>query len=259
MVTTMPTRLATEPLNSVGPVSQPKDQCAMPTMVAAVAAPDSRVLAVNLAQVIDTPLTPRSVRPDVKPTKTGIHKRPVRHPVKIGPLGLDGDTICDTAHHGGVDQAVYAYASEDTEWWQQQLAGELSFQLGPGSLGENLTLQGLDVSNAVIGERWQIGSAVLQVASPRIPCSTFASYWNVERLPKRFVAAGRPGAYLRVLTEGEVAVGDDVLVLDRPSHGLTLAETFRAVSGDRSVARKLLTSAELPQWIRESATKWLGG
>jgi MOSC domain-containing protein YiiM len=224
-----------------------------------VAAPDARVLAVNLAQVIDTPPTRRGTRADVKPVKTGIHKRPVSHPVRLHRLGLDGDTICDTVNHGGPDQAVYAYASEDTAWWQQHLGGELSFELGPGSLGENLTLRGVDVSNAVIGERWAIGSAVLQVASPRIPCSTFASYWNVDRLPKRFVAAGRPGAYLRVLTEGEVTAGDEVLVLERPSHGLTLAETFRAVSGDRSLTRKLLTSPELPQSIRQSATTWLGG
>ena len=259
MATTMLTRSAAEPVNRVGHVSQPNDQCAMRTRVAAVAAGDARVVSVNLAQVIDTPPARRGSRRDVKPVKTGVHKRPASHPVRVHRLGLDGDTICDTANHGGLDQAVYAYASEDTEWWQQHLDGELSFELGPGSLGENLTLRGIDVSNAVIGEQWAIGSAVLQVASPRIPCSTFASYWNVERLAKRFVAAGRPGAYLRVLTEGEVAAGDEVLVLERPSHGLTLAETFRALSGDRSLAAKLLTSPELPGSIRQAASNWLGG
>jgi len=178
--------------------------------------------------------------------------------VRVGKLGLAGDTICDTVHHGGLDQAVYAYASEDTEWWQRELAGELSFELGPGSLGENLTLRGVEVTNAVIGERWRVGGAILQVAVPRIPCTTLAGYWKVDRLPKRFVQAGRPGAYLRVLTEGEVAAGDEVVVLDRPPHGLTVAQTLRALTGDRSLAAKLLTAPELPEDARRLARKWLG-
>jgi MOSC domain-containing protein YiiM len=225
--------------------------------VYAVAAENSRVLAVNVAQVIDTPVVRPGTGADKKPTRTGIHKRPVDGPVRVGRLGLAGDTICDTVNHGGPDQAVYAYASEDTEWWQQQLAGELSFALGPGSLGENLTLRGVEVTNAVIGERWRIGGAILQVAVPRIPCSTFASYWNVDRLVKRFVRAGRPGAYLRVLTEGEVAAGDEVIVLDRPPHGLTLAQTLRALTGDRSLAPKLLSAPELPESVHRSARGWL--
>ena len=179
-------------------------------------------------------------------------------PVRLGRLGVDGDTICDTVNHGGPDQAVYAYASEDTEWWQQQLADELSFELGPGSLGENLTLRGVDVTHAVIGERWRIGGAILQVAVPRVPCSTLASFWNVDRLVVRFTRAGRPGAYLRVLTEGEVAAGDEVIVLDRPSHGLTLQQTLRALTGDRSLAAKLLTAPELPAEVHSSARTWLG-
>jgi MOSC domain-containing protein YiiM len=226
--------------------------------VDAVAAADSRVLAVNVAHVMDTPLVRVGIRANKKPATTGIDKRPVDQPVPLRRLGLDGDSICDTVNHGGVDQAVYAYASEDTEWWQEHLAGELSFRLGPGSLGENLTLRGVEVTHSVIGERWQVGGAVLQVAVPRLPCSTFASYWNVDRLPKRFVQAGRPGAYLRVLTEGAVAAGDEVRVLDRPSHGLTLLQTLRALAGDRSLAPKLLTAPELPESVHRSARKWLG-
>jgi MOSC domain-containing protein YiiM len=239
--------------------THPNDQCATPVRVDAVAAPHSRVLAVNLAHVIDTPPPWRGTWRDTKPAKTGIDKRPAQHPVLVRRLGVDGDTICDTVNHGGPDQAVYAYAFEDTEWWQQQLAGELSFELGFGSLGENLTLRGVDVTNAVIGERWQIGGAVLQVAVPRIPCSTFASYWHVDRLVKRFVQAGRPGAYLRVLGEGEVAADDEVLVLERPSHGLTLVQTLRALTGDRSLAPKLLSAPELPDEVHRLARTWLGG
>jgi MOSC domain-containing protein YiiM len=139
----------------------------------------------------------------------------VTEPVQVGRLGLTGDTICDTANHGGPDQAVYAYAEEDAAWWQAELADELSFPLRPGSFGENLTLRGIEVSDAVIGERWRIGGVILQVATPRIPCSTFAGFWQVRQLVKRFTQAGRPGAYLRVLTEGELRAGDPITVLDR--------------------------------------------
>ncbi|MDQ1742995.1 MAG: hypothetical protein QOE23_1334 [Pseudonocardiales bacterium] len=223
-----------------------------------MAAANSYLVAVNLAQVRDTPPVRPGTRANRKPTRTGIDKRPAAGPVRIARLGLAGDTICDTRNHGGVDQAVYAYALEDTEWWQAELAGELAFQLGPGSLGENLTLRGVDVTNSVIGERWRIGGAILQVAVPRLPCSTFASYWDVDRLVKRFIRAGRTGAYLRVLTEGEVAAGDEVSVLDRPGHGLTLLETVRALTGDRSLAAKLLTAPELPADVHRLARRWLG-
>jgi MOSC domain-containing protein YiiM len=191
------------------------------------------------------------------PSLTGIDKRPAADPVRFTRLGLVGDTICDTKHHGGVDQAVYAYASEDAQWWQAELGPLLHRELTPGSFGENLTLSGVDVTHSVIGERWQIGNVLLQVSTPRIPCSTFAAFWGVDKLIKRFTAAGRPGAYLRVLIEGDISAGDEVVVRERPSHGLTLAETFSALTGDRSLARKLLTAPELPDNVHQSAAKWL--
>lgn len=215
------------------------------------------LVAVNLAKVRPNPSTASFGPPDRKPTLTGIDKRPVTDPVQVGKLGLIGDTICDTANHGGLDQAVYAYAEEDAAWWQAELAGELSFPLQPGSFGENLTLRGIEVSDAVIGERWRIGGVILQVATPRIPCSTFAGFWQVHQLVKRFTRAGRPGAYLRVLTEGELRVGDQVTVLDRPAHGVTLRQTFRAMTGDRSLAPLLLDAPELPDEVLDRARTWL--
>jgi MOSC domain-containing protein YiiM len=220
-------------------------------------APSGTLVAVNLAHVIDNPAARGRGPLDAKPAKTGIDKRPAPGRVRLERLGVAGDTICDVAHHGGVDQAVYAYAIEDTEWWGRQLADELSFELAPGSFGENLTLRGVDVTGAIIGERWRIGGAWLEVSVPRIPCSTFAGFWGVGKLVKRFTEAGRPGAYLRVLTEGEVAAGEEVTVLDRPAHGLTLAETFRALTGDRELAPKLLSAPELPTEVHESARGWL--
>lgn len=216
-----------------------------------------RLVAVNLAHVIDTPVARVHGPVDRKPTRTGIDKRPAAGPVAVRRLGLAGDSICDTANHGGPEQAVYAYALEDTAWWQQHLNDELSFALRPGSFGENLSTEGIDVTGAVVGERWRVGSTILQVSVPRIPCSTFAAFWNVARLVKRFTQVGRCGAYLRVLTEGELSAGDEITVLDRPAHGLTIGETFRALTGDRSLAPRLVQAEELPDDVRAAAARWL--
>lgn len=228
-------------------------------MTATQPSQSGELVAVNLAKVRPNPSTASFGPPDRKPALTGIDKRPVSEPVQVGRLGLTGDTICDTVNHGGPDQAVYAYAEEDAAWWQAELADELSFGLRPGSFGENLTLRGVEITEAVIGERWRIGGVILQVATPRIPCSTFAGFWQVHQLVKRFTQAGRPGAYLRVLTEGELRAGDPVTVLDRPAHGVTLRQTFRAMTGDRSLAPLLLEAAELPAEVHDQARIWLAG
>ncbi|MEJ8277573.1 MOSC domain-containing protein [Pseudonocardia spirodelae] len=160
---------------------------------------------------------------------SGIDKRPAGGPVRIavpGPAGsgLAGDVICDAEHHGGPDQAVYAYAREDLD--------SFAAELGPlrgGVFGENLTTAGIDVSGAELGEHWRVGDALLQVTVPRIPCRTFAAWLERDGWVKRFTAAARPGTYLRVLAGGEVRAGDAVTVEHRPGHGVTVADTFRAL------------------------------
>src|ERR1700722_11986288 len=144
-----------------------------------------------------------------KPGRTGIDKRLVFGPVAVGLLGLTGDAYADKINHGGKDQAVYAYAREDLDWWTEQLGRELR----NGLFGENITTAGIDVSAALIGETWQLGTAIVQVTAPRTPCVIFQSWLDEPHWVKRFAAAGRPGAYLRVLTEGSVAAGDDLVVV----------------------------------------------
>jgi MOSC domain-containing protein YiiM len=185
--------------------------------------------------------------------RTGIGKRPATGPVRTGHEQLVGDTICDVKDHGGTDQAVYAYAAEDAAWW----AEELSREVGPGAFGENFTTSGLDVTGAVIGQRWSIGSAVFEVSVPRTPCRTFAGFWDVPHLIKRFTAAGRPGAYLRISSPGQVQAGDPIELVHTPAHGVTIEETFRALTGDRSLAARLLDAPELPAEAHANARKWL--
>jgi MOSC domain-containing protein YiiM len=167
--------------------------------------------------------------------RTAIDKRPVAGPVRVGRLGLDGDEQADKANHGGPEQAIYVYAREDLDWW----AGELGRDVRNGAFGENVVTSGLDVSGALIGERWRIGTAVVQITSCRIPCGTFRQWTGEKGWVKRFAAAGRPGAYLRVLEEGTVTPGDAVTVLGRPAAGVTVAESMRAYYGDRELLRRL--------------------
>jgi MOSC domain-containing protein YiiM len=164
--------------------------------------------------------------PGRRPDRSGIDKRPVEGPVTVGALGLDGDVQVNRKHHGGEGQAVYAFAQEDADVW----AAELARDLPPGRFGENLRTAGLDLTGAEIGERWRVGTALLEVTAPRTPCANFARFWGVPDLVKRFTARGATGAYLRVLETGAVGAGDEVAVVHRPGHGVTTGLAFRALT-----------------------------
>ena len=192
--------------------------------------PGARVISLNRGRAADLLIGGR-------PGRTAIDKQPVAGPVAIGALGLQGDECADEKDHGGLEQAVYAYAREDLDWWTEQLGRELR----NGIFGENVTTAGIDVSAALIGEIWRMGTVVVQVTGPRIPCVTFKSWLDEPQWVRRFAAAGRPGAYLRVLTTGGIQAGDDLTVLDAPSQAVTVAESMRAFYGDRDIMRRLLT------------------
>jgi MOSC domain-containing protein YiiM len=180
--------------------------------------------------------------PGKRPSRSGIDKRPVAGRVAVHPLGLDGDVQVNRKHHGGEGQAVYAYAQEDAEFW----IAELGRELPPGRFGENLRTTGLDLRNAVLGERWQVGTALLEVTAWRTPCANFARYWDVPDLVKRFAAHGATGAYLRVLQTGELGAGDavEVEVVGRPDHGLTVETAFRIATFEKSRLPELLPALQ---------------
>ncbi|MFJ7289942.1 MOSC domain-containing protein [Curtobacterium sp. AB451] len=164
---------------------------------------------------------------------TAIDKRPVDGPVRIRPLGLYADVQADRKHHGGADQAVYAYADEDAAYF----ADLLDRDVPPGLFGENLRTSGIDVTGAVTGERWRIGETLeLEVTIPRIPCGTFARRMRVDKWVKRFTEEGRPGAYLRVVRSGPVSAGDPVVVTRRPDHGVTIGQLFRGLTPEQAEA-----------------------
>jgi MOSC domain-containing protein YiiM len=170
------------------------------------------------------------------PIETAIDKRLVLGRLDVGRLGIAGDRQVDRKHHGGPDKAVYAYAEEDVAHW----ADELGRELPPGTFGENLRTRGLDVTGALVGERWRIGAdgLVVEVTQPRIPCATFQAWLGEPRWVKRFTEHGAPGAYLRVVSEGTVGAGDDVEVVHRPGHGVSIGRCF--VRFDAEAGRRLL-------------------
>jgi MOSC domain-containing protein YiiM len=191
-------------------------------------------------------------RPRPNPHKevgwTGIGKQPTNRPVEVrapGPKttglgsGLVGDFIGDGKHHGGDDQAVYAFQREDLDEWERRLGRELP----NGFFGENLTTVGLDVNDARIGERWRLGQqVVLQVTAPRIPCSTFRGWMGEKGWAKIFTAAGRPGTYLRVIIPGRIMAGDQIEVIDRPDHDVTVTLLFKATTTERELLPQLLAA-----------------
>ncbi|MEU6340561.1 MOSC domain-containing protein [Streptomyces sp. NPDC046977] len=211
-----------------------------------------RVLSVNVGRPRPNPWKDTGV--------TGIDKRPVTGPVAVtapgpkgtGAVGLAGDRAYDVRHHGGPDQAVYAYAREDLDGWERELGRDLR----DGMFGENLTTLGVDVNGALIGERWRIGGpagAVLEVSCPRIPCGTFQGWLDEAGWLRRFTRAALPGAYLRVAEPGGIRAGDPVEVVHRPGHAVTVALVFRAVTLEPGLLPALLAADALPEEIRAAA------
>jgi len=190
---------------------------------------------------------PRPVELDGHTVWTAIWKDPVEGRVALRGVNLRGDDQADRTVHGGPDKAVYAYAAEDTEWWE----AELGRSLGAGAFGENLTTRGLPVSGAVIGERWAVGSTLLEVAQPRLPCFKLGLRMGDPRFLKRFAAAGRPGAYLRVIHEGDLGAGDAVEVVSRPAQGVTSAVVSRAILTEPHLLTTAAEAGELPAELRE--------
>lgn len=197
---------------------------------------------------------------------TGIDKKPAEGAVRVtapgakgvGGSGVAGDEVCDLRHHGGDEQAVYAYAREDLDEWE----GLLGRPLPHGSFGENLTTSGIDVNGAKIGERWRVGpELLLEVTSGRIPCQTFQGHLGETKWVKRFTRQGAPGAYLRVIEPGEIRAGDAIEIVHRPEHDITVAFQFRAVMTEKHLLPGLLAAgdalhSELTETARAYARKY---
>ena len=186
---------------------------------------------------------------------TSIDKRSVSDSRQVTTAGVAGDQRSDIPSHGMPEQAVYAYAREDYEWWEVELDKEIP----AGKFGENLTTVGIDVTNAVIGQTWRIGSTLLQVTGPRIPCGTFARFMEEDKWVKRFMAEGMPGTYFQVLEAGEITAGDEIKIESTPEHGVTVSDVYQLVAGDRDADRlaRVIACPELPEEMRTQVSGYL--
>ena len=211
----------------------------------------AQVISVNVGKVLDAPWAGLG--------HTAMDKRPVSGVVRAHRLGLEGDQVGDTQFHGGVDQAVYAFAREDLDWW----AGELGREIRNGQFAENLTTRGIDVNEAEVGERWQVGTVTFEIAMVRTPCNDFKSWqsrngYDDTRWVRRFTEQARPGPYLRVVQEGELQAGDDLTVVHQPGHGVTVSTLFRAMTTERSLLPELLRVDGLARVPRRKAEQYVG-
>jgi MOSC domain-containing protein YiiM len=218
------------------------------------------VQSVNVARVRTNP------DPNGMSNVTGIDKVAVTEAVMVrapGPMhggvgsGLVGDFIGNQKLHGGDDQAVYVYAREDLDAWEARLERPLA----NGNFGENLTTVGVDPNALLIGERWRVGTdgLVLEVSTPRTPCRTFQAFLNLSHWMKTFIQAGKPGAYLRVISPGTVRAGDAIAVDYRPDHDVTIDMVFRARFSEPELLPRLLVADALPDEVKDYARKRVAG
>ncbi|TMA97405.1 MAG: MOSC domain-containing protein [Deltaproteobacteria bacterium] len=202
----------------------------------------ARVLSVNVGRV-------REFDYNGRPAKSAIWKSPVAGRIAARGVNLEGDDQADRKAHGGLDKSVYAYAIEDLRWWEEKLGRSLQY----GEFGENLTTEGIAVNDALVGERWAIGTAVFEVSEPRIPCWRLGVRMNDQGFVRRFTEALRPGTYLRIIVEGAVGAGDEIRIIERPAHDLTIRDIFRIYTRDREEVGRLLAIPRISESWREWA------
>ncbi len=178
---------------------------------------------------------------------TGIYKQPATGPVQVMPLGLAGDFIADAENHGGPDQAIYIYGTGDYAWW----SGELGRELAPGTFGDNLTISDLESARFNIGDRLRIGSTLLEVSAPRIPCSTLARRMRNSMFVKKYRRAQRPGLYCRVLQAGAVSSGDEVSYEPYAGDPVGILDVFRQHLERYKDAAELRRFLRTPIAVRE--------
>ncbi len=169
---------------------------------------------------------------------TGINKKPIAEAIAVEELGVQNDAVCDAKYHGGPDQAVYLYRQEDYAWW----SNELGRDIGGGTFGDNLTVEGLDGPALMVGDRLRFPDLELEVTAPRIPCGTLAAKMGDPKFVRAFVQAERPGIYFRVIQTGTVTAGDEVELVPYGQDSISTVTFFRDI-------QRKLTEDEIQRYL----------
>ena len=186
-----------------------------------------------------------------EPVSTGIFKEPVEGPVILRQLNLDGDRQADLTVHGGLTKAVYVYPSEHYAFWKHELPG---IDLSPGSFGENFTTSGLHEDEVNVGDKFRVGSALVRVTEPRMPCYKLGIRFGRPDIIKKFLTSQRTGFYLSVLQEGEVGAGDEIELIERDKQAVRIADITRLFVSDKHNAqllRRAIALEALPESWRQ--------
>jgi MOSC domain-containing protein YiiM len=194
---------------------------------------------------------PKTVEWQGRSVTSAIWKDSVDGPVSLEGVNFDGDDQADRRVHGGADKAVYAYAIEDYEWWSTTTG-----PLAAGMFGENLTTSGIDLTGSHIGDRWRVGSAVLEVAQPRQPCYKLGIRMGDEGFPGKFSAARRPGVYLRIITAGAVEAGDSI-DLEPAARPAVEIRSLTEEDIEEVVLRQAVADPRVPDGWRRTAARFL--
>jgi len=212
-----------------------------------------RVISVNVGR-------PRTVEWFGREVSTAIWKAPVDGPVAVKGVNLVGDEQADHRVHGGYDKAIYCYAVEDYRWWSAELSRTPfgASVLAPGTFGENLTTEGIDLGAAMVGERWTVGSATLEVSEPRLPCFKLGIRMGDSAFVDLFDEAARFGTYVRIIEEGEIGAGDEIVRTAQPAGGIRIRELAEAHHRPtRHALNRIAASGEVPESWRAMAQRAL--
>jgi MOSC domain-containing protein YiiM len=194
---------------------------------------------------------PREVEWFGRAVETAIFKEPVEGPIFAAGVNLTGDDQADRRVHGGPDKAIYSYALEDYDWW----AAELGRPLVPGTFGENLTVRGIDLNSAAIGDRWRVGGAVLEVAQPRQPCFKLGMRMGDAGFVEQFEDARRPGAYHRIVEPGSIAAGDAITVEPAAAPVVRIGDLGGEATPE--LLRRIVADERVPEGWRHGAARAL--
>jgi MOSC domain-containing protein YiiM len=200
---------------------------------------------------------PRGVIWKGRTVTTGIFKEPVAGSVRLRKLNLEGDRQADLSVHGGPDKAVYAYPAEHYAYWRSELERT---ELPWGMFGENFTTDGMLEDETNIGDTFRIGSALVMVTQPRMPCYKLGLKFERDDMLKRFLNSLRSGFYFSVVEEGEVAAGDEIELVARDRNNITVADITKLYSTEKDndvLKRRAIEAEALPESWRKYFLKQL--
>lgn len=202
--------------------------------------------------VISTNISkPRTIVFNNQEVQTGIFKYSIPEGIFLGKEDVSNDSVVDRRYHGGVDKACYIYSTDHYKYWQK-LYPDLTFDWG--MFGENLSMENINESSIFVGDIYQLGEAIVQISQPREPCFKLGVRFENPLVVKQFLKSDFPGVYLRIIKEGKVKIGDEMVLLESPEKSLTVLEYYRAVC-DREPNKAFVEKALKSKFVREKKKK----